>query len=89
MERCVSNLVKLLYIACNNYPEKINNFLIDYKEYLAIKKFPGLFPDDMRIKKYSHLLLKIQILNFNKKNLKMGNTMKLISEVYCKYQPKI
>ena len=45
-----------------------------------------MFPENKKIKKYSHLLLKIQILNFNKKNLKLGNTMKLISEVYCKYK---
>ncbi|CAD8069343.1 unnamed protein product [Paramecium sonneborni] len=86
LEQCVSNLVKLIYITCNNFSDKINNYLIDYKEYLAIKKFPGMFPENKKIKKYSHLLLKIQILNFNKKNLKLGNTMKLISEVYCKYK---
>lgn len=45
-----------------------------------------MFPENQKIKKYSHLLLKIQIVNFNKKSLKLGNTMKLISEVYCKYK---
>lgn len=34
LEACVRNLVKLLYISCNNFPDKINNYLIDYKEYV-------------------------------------------------------
>lgn len=88
LEHVVQNLVKILYITCNNYPDKINTYLIEYKEYLAIKKFPQQFPDNEKIKKYSHLLLKIQIQNFGKKNLKLGNTMKLVSEVYCKYKLK-
>ncbi|CAK70684.1 unnamed protein product (macronuclear) [Paramecium tetraurelia] len=64
--------------------QRICNGIVKFQ--LAIKKFPGMFPENKKIKKYSHLLLKIQILNFNKKNLKLGNTMKLISEVYCKYK---
>ncbi|KAM3145932.1 hypothetical protein pb186bvf_001910 [Paramecium bursaria] len=86
VERCIQNILKFLYITCNNFPDKIYTFLIDYKEYLAIKKFPGYFPDNKKIRKYSYLLLKIQVVNFPKKNLKLGNTMKIISEVYCKFK---
>lgn len=62
-----------MFITCNNYPDKVKEYLVEYNAFviiikyniyllnfkLTIKKLPNQFPDNEKIKKYSYLLLKI------------------------------
>ena len=63
-----------MYLSCNNYPETTKEYLLKYNAYVnminkmkvTLKKIPNLFENDEKIKKYSYLLLKIQISLLNK-----------------------
>lgn len=62
-------------------------FRLYYIKQVTLKKIPQLFGNDEKIKKYSYLLLKIQINLLNKSQRSKGNNMKMITEAYCKYVP--
>lgn len=54
----VYKILKLMYLSCNNFPDKIRTFLLEYNAFFIVKKLPTMF-NDKKINKYSYRLLKV------------------------------
>ncbi|KAL4452925.1 hypothetical protein ABPG74_002490 [Tetrahymena malaccensis] len=83
----VYKISKLMYITCNNFTEKISQYLIDYQAFFILKKLPQQFT--MReVSKYCYKLMKLQIPMFDKRMLKSNQSyVKVISDLFCKVYP--
>ncbi|KRW99807.1 hypothetical protein PPERSA_07884 [Pseudocohnilembus persalinus] len=79
----VYQIQKLMFLTCNNYPDKINKFLLEYNAHTILRKLPK-FLKHPKVVKYGEKLLRIQIPLFSKQMRQQPQNMNILADIYCK-----
>jgi len=81
MSAVVKQMLKLLYSLCSKYPQRIKDFLVQYKAPLIMRKIHNKFPDE-EIKHRTLKLIKIQV-KYMPKRWRETN-MRIVTAIYNK-----